>query len=137
MISLLLAPTAAFTMRACTPPVSATGRAGSVCLMEGMGRGGDMGMGRGMGPMGGMGGMHMPEGNSGSSARGGVPDAMYGGMRGGMQGGMQGGMGGGMGGDRQPYATMDSNYGRYSQDQLGQYGGALRRGERRKPPEPG
>ena len=132
MISLLLAP-AAFTSRLCTPSASATGRAGSVCLMEG----GGMGMGRGMGPMGGMGGMHMPEGNSGSSARGGVPDAMYGGMRGGMQGGMQGGMGGGMGGDRQPYATMDSNYGRYSQDQLGQYGGALRRGERRKPPEPG
>ena len=128
MISLLLAPVNAFTGGV----ASATRRAGTVCLMEG----GGMGMGP-MGPMGGMGGMHMPEGNSGSSARGGVPDAMYGGMRGGMQGGMQGGMGGGMGGDRQPYATMDSNYGRYSQDQLGQYGGALRRGERRKPPEPG
>ena len=132
MISLLLAPVAAYTIRAC--PASTTRRTGTVRLMEGGGRG--MDMGRGMGPMGGMGGMHMPEGNSGSSARGGVPDAMYGGMRGGMQGGMQGGMGGGMGGDRQPYATMDSNYGRYSQDQLGQYGGALRRGER-KPPAPG
>jgi len=40
---------------------------------------------------------------------------------------------GGMGG-HQPYSTMDSNYGRYSQGQ-GQYGGAQRRGER-KPTEP-
>ena len=112
MISLLLAPVA-FTMRACTPPAAGTRRVGAVGLMEGMG----MGMGMGMEDM------YMPEGNSGSSARGGVPDAMYGGMRNGGMGSM-----GGMGG-RQPYATVDSNYGRYSQDELGRYGGALRRGE--------
>ena len=125
MISLLLAPVA-FTMRACTPPAAGTRRVGAVGLMEGMG----MGMGMGMEDM------YMPEGNSGSSARGGVPDAMYGGMRNGMHGGM-GSMGsmGGMGG-RQPYATVDSNYGRYSQDEPGRYGGALRRGEGR-PTEPG
>ena len=109
MISLLLSPVA-FNLRARTPPASATRRAGAVGLMEGMG----MGM---EGPM------HIPDGNSGSSARGGVPDAMYGGMRNGMPGGMgMDGMGG-MGG-------MGGRYGR-QQGELGRYGGALRRGERR------
>ena len=92
----------------------------------------------------------MPEGRSGSAARGGEADVgMYGGMHGvhytiaitltltltvtltltlNLTLTLITGLG-----PRQPYATVDSNYGRYSQGeprpgQLGRYGSALRRG---------